>query len=357
MTRKRSNARSSSTKSHPLKGIINSNDDPLCCASCSVLFPDGLFVSIFHGCCGVQICNACTEAGRAYDIGTDRCLLCNAADSIGLLKKNAKKGYAWAQDLLGQKFYQGEGVAQSDYDAVRWYRKGAAKGNPLAYYHLSYRHMRGEGGCKRDLSVAVEYANMTAEIDPRLIKIAKDVLCTIADDHTDDTHFDKAIFLLKPLAEEGLANAQHNLARAYHLNGEDVLGLQWSTASAMQGFDLSAYVAMQCCRFIEPIPWPQARFWLGIARKRKEDNFSASELSNMDSVSSALGEIRSNCKTCGVELNSETRKLCKGCKTYCYCSVDCQKIHWGRSEDGHRTECKEVMALVEKMKACKCNDA
>ena len=42
------------------------------------------------------------------------------------MKKNAKKGFAWAQHLLGQSFYHGDGVTISHYDAVRWYRKAAA---------------------------------------------------------------------------------------------------------------------------------------------------------------------------------------------------------------------------------------
>ena len=34
------------------------------------------------------------------------------------MKKNAKKGFAWAQHLLGQSFYHGDGVTISHYDAV-----------------------------------------------------------------------------------------------------------------------------------------------------------------------------------------------------------------------------------------------
>ena len=332
---------------HQLKGIINTNDNPLCCASCFVVQLDVLGgSSVIFACCGKGLCNACRGTGHRL------CPMCKSKPvKTGLMKKNAKKGHAWAQHILGQKFIEGDGVTQSHYDAVRWYRKAAAKGHPLAYYKLSYRIMKGEGGCKCDLLEATKYAKTMLEIDPRLIHLFEIVMCDIADEYTSDKGFEEAISILQPLAEKGVALAQHNLARAHLRNDQAVLGLKWSTQSSLQGESLSAYLAMLCCRGIEPPLCPQARFWLGVARKRGEDD-NQGRADDMGEACSRLREIRKNCKTCGVDLNSSTRKLCKGCKTYCYCSVECQKIHWDRS-DGHRPECKEVMALAKKIKACK----
>ena len=247
-------------------------------------------------------------------------------------------------------------MAQSDYDAVRWYRKAAAKGCPNACYDLCYSHITGQASCTRDLLAAREFAAMMAEIDPRLSEDTKDVICVIGDEYIDDNHFDEAISILKPLAEEGCSKAQHRLARAYSDTGQGGLALKWSTLSALQGQELSVPLAMQCFRYMGPVPWSQAKFWLGVARRRGGDDDPSREAA-MNELRAKLCEIRKQCKVCSAPLNTRTRKLCKGCKTYCYCSVECQKIHWDRSEDGHRTECKEVMALAEKMKTYKFNDA
>ena len=97
------------TEPHPLKGIINSNDDPTACAVCSASTrsasgggPVGIAFGNLCFCCGRAVCKACDlEAGCGAI-----CPICRAAGVVrfppekeiaGMVKKNAKRGFAWAQ--------------------------------------------------------------------------------------------------------------------------------------------------------------------------------------------------------------------------------------------------------------------
>ena len=159
-------------------------------------------------------------------------------------------------------------IAQSDYDSVRWLRKAAAKGHPLAYYHLSYRHLKGEG-CKRDLVEAIKFAKKMVEVDPRLMYEADHLMCNVACKYIFDEQFEESVTIVQPLAEKGFARAQCILAHACYCTGQNDFALEWATKSALQGHELSVAVAVRCCRAIEPIPWPQARFWIGVLQGRR----------------------------------------------------------------------------------------
>lgn len=63
--------------------------------------------------------------------------------------------------------------------------------------------------------------------------------------------------------------------------------------------------------------------------------------------------VRDICGGCGAEFVGKERKFCRGCRTYCYCSRDCQKMHWNRKHDGHREDCKAATELKQKMKEAK----
>ena len=339
--------------SHPLKGIISTNDDPLRCAACSSVFPDGLYIdyAVIFTCCGKQVCHACDDADLVFDQKTGKCLMCSTMSTgrIGVIKKSAKGGRAWAQQLLGEQYEYGESVSESAHDALRWYRKAASQGHPLALRSLSFFYRTGQGGCKRELSTSVDYVERMAVVDPRLVDVKDDELCDIADEYLGDRQYDEAISILQSLADKGIARAQHNLGRWYRSMGQSAQALKWAAAAALQGSGCSAYLAMKCCQSNKPTPWAQMRFWFITAKKRGEDG-NPKKKQHMGRVCETLREIRGACAVCAIELDSDTRKLCKGCKTFCYCSRDCQKFHWNRSKDGHRTERKEVMALEEKMK-------
>lgn len=343
--------RTAAPSRHPLKGIISTNDDPLRCAVCSAVLMDGDDDECAtYTCCGKQICEDCDEADRVYNPKQSKCLMCNCANigNIGILKKNAKKGHAWAQYYLAHHFRVD---VESDHEAVRWYQKAAVRGHPLAFCGLSRMYATGHGGCKRDLSIALDYAMKISKADARLITLENNEICGIGHEYIDGLKFDEAITILVPLAERGVLEAQHSIAYCYYQLEQDSLGLEWASTAALRGWSPSAALAMRCCQFVKPIPWAQIRFWLDIANKRGEDN-DLGRKEDMESTRSALCKLRKTCFVCEVELDTITRKLCKGCKAHCYCSVECQKIHWGRSENGHRAECKEVMELSNKLKQC-----
>lgn len=78
------------------------------------------------------------------------------------LRKLADKGDAKAQQLLGERYYKGEGVRRNLSEAARWYRSAADNGNADAQYMLGMMHVRGEG-LPRDDAQAIRWFTAAAE--------------------------------------------------------------------------------------------------------------------------------------------------------------------------------------------------
>ena len=60
-----------------------------------------------------------------------------------LLGPLAKKGHSDAQTLLGSIYDYGQGVPQSNQEAVKWYRKAADQGNAQAQFSLGVMYDKG----------------------------------------------------------------------------------------------------------------------------------------------------------------------------------------------------------------------
>ena len=301
-------------------------------------------------CCGKSVCGDCSKARKFCDIATKRCIFCNTLNfgTIGVLKKRAKKGHAWAQFNLADCFGLGESVAQSDYESVRWYRKAAAQGHPGALINLSYCHLLGEG-CGRNLIEARNFSEKAIAVD-RTGLFAKDAhkkLLQVAIAYSAEKCDEQAIEILLFLVERGVSGSQYELGVVYYNTKKFVDALNFFASCIMQGKHGSAYDCMDCCLKLNRLA--EAKVWFSFASWVGKDATGISK-KNIPIFRQHLRIIRQHCQVCHAALARDNRKLCKGCKTFCYCSVECQKIHWDRSEDGHRDECKRVMELKERIK-------
>jgi len=65
--------------------------------------------------------------------------------SLDELKRLAEQGDIPAQNAMGRRFAQGEGVAQDEVEAVRWFTKAAEQGSVVAQSRLGALYWRGKG--------------------------------------------------------------------------------------------------------------------------------------------------------------------------------------------------------------------
>ena len=344
-----------------LKGITSTNDDPSRCVICSEPFVTGAYdaSSALNVCCGKRACIDCSrKPGAFYVPDQGRCVLCRSsgARSIGLIKKKAKKGHAWAQEILGRFFFIGEAVKESDHEALRWFRKAAASGHPMAVVMVGHLLLEGDG-CKMNISSARAHFERAISLDKNVAVMARELLVNVAVCYLDSRDLETAITILAPLAELGVNHARHNLGICYSNIGDSSKALDtFGRIASEEGLleEPAAFEAIMKCCAVENM-WPQARFWLSMGAKNLRSLLTGCAepkkiIGLFVAVRADLRAIRDQCGGCGAALQGDMRKKCGGCKTFCYCNRDCQKAHWNRSKDGHREECKEVMELKRKVK-------
>jgi cytochrome c551/c552 len=100
---------------------------------------------------------------------------------------------------LGYKYALGDGVPQSDAEAVKWYRKAAAKGNAMATYNLGFMYEHGRGV---------------------------------------EQHISKAFSLYQSAARKGNYEAMQSLGRMYaDGRGDRITGYAWATLAEERAID------------------------------------------------------------------------------------------------------------------------
>jgi TPR repeat protein len=84
------------------------------------------------------------------------------ATALRLLRPLAEQGNLQAMTILGEIFYNGEGVPQDYSEAARWYRKAAEQGETHAMAYLGLMNDLGQG-VPQDYAEAVKWTRKAAE--------------------------------------------------------------------------------------------------------------------------------------------------------------------------------------------------
>ena len=316
-------------------------------------------------CCGKDLCSACLSRSETGGV----CPVCKLKFGKGTrivtyLKKHAKKGAPWAQHMLGWAYRDGDGVRQSHQDANRWQEKAAKSGHPGSTFCVGLTFLLGQGRPRVDLSKATQYLRLA------LSRGADETRCysalvSVAEKYIDLQNqgaTEEAMAIVLSLLEEPnecTADAIAVLGRIYH--GEHDYSAAYkqyvrsALVSAKEG-DV-AIGAKLCKRTLGQ--HAQGRFWLGKITISElefetEDQRKRAITSIID-YQRELRQLRDTCGGCGVEFEGKDRKFCRGCRAYCYCSRECQKMHWNRKKDGHREDCLGLKDLKQKLKEAKRN--
>ena len=372
---KRTEQKQKPSESHPLKGILNSNDDPLACAACTqplnLRGENDDYVRV--ECCGKWTCLECKPKFSAFTRGGTDCRFCSrpvrsATEMFARIKKDAKKGHAWAQFELGDSYYAGDLVKRSHSDAFRWFSKASKQNHPQAHKRLGVMLMEGDGVAV-DLAkahhhfesamsfgsgvlVVEEYRTFLAELAMRYMDVdatvAKSILDQLIDTCTPDGRPWESIALAcrgEQFAIDGDYAMASDMYRDAFLN------------EMMHGVDVAA---KSMCAFIYAQKGgnlAQAAFWMKRTRVSDVGYVTVAGLrgavERLVRFRQDLRALRDICGGCGVEFEGKERKFCRGCRTFCYCSRECQKMHWNRKNDGHREDCKGLTESKQKVKEAK----
>ena len=81
--------------------------------------------------------------GLSYELG--RGVAQSDSEAVRWYRAAAAAGDAGGMNNLGLMYAQGRGVAQSDSEALRWYRAAAAAGNALGMNNLGWMYFLGRG--------------------------------------------------------------------------------------------------------------------------------------------------------------------------------------------------------------------
>ena len=292
-------------------------DDALKCCVCSLNLPK--FGSEFTRltCCGRGAHDDCARTHLHY-----KCTWCRAQIPTSHkaraknLRKWVKKGKAWAQVLMAQKYKDGHGVKQSDEMAIRLFQLAVQQGCAVAIASLGDMYLDGRG-VEQSKERATELHEQAANLG------YTDAQCNLGLFYLEEQSFTKASFWLKEASTNkgpmsvGSARAQYNLGLMYY----DGIGVEEDVIKARRCMTKSA------------------------AQGNTNAMSSLKLLDDMDNAALDPNNVIA-CSFCALP-QTLSRKLDKcPCRVTQYCDKACQKRH----RKDHKKECIRLIAEIKRKK-------
>lgn len=200
----------------------------------------------------------------------------------------ASKGACHAQDYLGWCYSKGISVAQSDLQAIKWFRRGAAQGYATAQNHLGEMYIRCMGnyfldddsleermrkGKWRNKALLQYHQAAAQEYAPAQHNIGWELLWGNDPFHLENT--DPAEWFQKA-AEQGFVEAQEFLGIWFSDEENDFpfeQAMEWLETAALRGAALAQYALGE--RYEEGDGFPQsytsAAYWFQQAASQGEE--------------------------------------------------------------------------------------
>ena len=206
-------------------------------------FTEGLFDDSAEALAGV----AEDLAGESVEVRTivRAYILLSLADWVGwseagtirdMLVEGVKfEKLAYAQNVIGDRFYNGVGVPEDDEEAIKWFRLAAAQGDAAAQKNLGWMYYYGYGVPKNAFK-AVNWFRLSAVSGNPDGEFGLAVMYEEGAGIREDDA--QAINWYTLAAKQGHSYAQNNLGVMYAAGDgvveDDVMAVKWYRAAAMQ---------------------------------------------------------------------------------------------------------------------------
>jgi TPR repeat protein len=224
-----------------------------------------------------------------------------AQDSVAAaewLVKASEQGFLQSMASLGQAYAMGDGIEADATRARHWLNQAADRGSAEAMFHLGVMLETGQAGVKKDMAQALGWVEQAAELQ---YNVAECWLGSYWEERKDD---DKALDMFRRAAAQGNPTAQYNIGAVLF-------------------------------RTVGEAASPEAMYWARKAKAAGDEN-AAAICAQLEPL------LAGNCQGCGKQAKLEGKEggveltRCAKCKTFFYCSKECQRKMW---KAGHKKRC------------------